>query len=292
MSKFDLTHVQHDPSHCLAPGLFKSLKRGDYKSQKLDVTYEYSNKESLRFTGFEPLGGPEMRLLQVLVAMAGPSDMVLNLDAPASPKGQQLATLLEPKEAALTDKSRVIESSMYRLLNEMGLGDTGPNRAAVMASLYRLANVTIKVSSPGQTWIMKLLSYRYDEDLTGKLDSHISVALNGRITAAVMGSKTSYTRLEMSEVRAIKGDPTRLIHQRLCGWLNQGDTRPVEIDTLCSYAWPDGKTKEQSDEQWAEVLKYRRRTLKGCMAELSTLGWSFMGYGVGKLRVTRPEPVA
>lgn len=290
MSKYDLTHVQHDPAHCLAPGLFKSLKRGDYKSQKLDITYEYGERESLRFTGFEPLGGPEMRLLQVLVAMAGPSDMLLDLASPVSAKGEQLTALLEPKDAAVSDKSRVVESSMYRLLNEMGLSDTGPNRAAVMASLYRLANVTIKVSRPGQSWVMKMLSYRYDEDLDGKLDSHITVALNGRITVAVMGSKTSYTRLEMSEVRAIKGDPTRLIHQRLCGWVNQGETRQVEIDTLCSYAWPDGKSKDQTDEQWAEVMKSRRRTLKSSIAEMASFGWIFMAYGRGKLRVSRPKP--
>ncbi|MET3109463.1 hypothetical protein AAKU58_004320 [Oxalobacteraceae bacterium GrIS 1.18] len=38
---FDLTHARHDPAHCLAPGLFRSLKRGDRKKLKLDVTYPY-----------------------------------------------------------------------------------------------------------------------------------------------------------------------------------------------------------------------------------------------------------
>jgi hypothetical protein len=26
--KFDLTYAKHDPAHCLAPGLFRSLRRG------------------------------------------------------------------------------------------------------------------------------------------------------------------------------------------------------------------------------------------------------------------------
>lgn len=287
--KYDLTHAQHDRAHCLAPGLFKSLKRGDYKTQKLDITYEYSESESLRFTGFEPLGGPELRLLQVLTAMAGPSDQLLEIKAPRTPQGQQLALLLEPKDLAIDDRSRVADTSMYRLLSEMGLGDTGPNRAAVMASLYRLSNVTIKVSRPGGHWIMKLLSYRYDEDMQGKLDSHLMVALNGRITAAVMGTSSGYTRIDMAEVRAIKGDPTRMVHQRLCGWIDPGETRLVEVDTLCGYAWPDGKARDQTETQWAETMKTRRRKLKECISELVGIGWEFIAYGHGKFRVSRPK---
>jgi hypothetical protein len=52
---FDLTHARHDPAHCLAPGLFRSLKRGDRKKLKLDVTYIYGEDTQARFVGFEPL---------------------------------------------------------------------------------------------------------------------------------------------------------------------------------------------------------------------------------------------
>jgi hypothetical protein len=37
--KYDLTHARHDPAHCLAPGLFRSLKKGERRTGKLDVTY-------------------------------------------------------------------------------------------------------------------------------------------------------------------------------------------------------------------------------------------------------------
>ena len=59
--KHDLTHVRHDPAHCLAPGLFRSLKRGDRKRCKLDVTYTFGEDESMRFVEFEPLGADDMR---------------------------------------------------------------------------------------------------------------------------------------------------------------------------------------------------------------------------------------
>lgn len=59
---FDLTHARHDPMHCLVPGLFRSLKRGERKRLKLDVTYHYAENEQARFVGFEPLGADDMRL--------------------------------------------------------------------------------------------------------------------------------------------------------------------------------------------------------------------------------------
>lgn len=40
-NKHSLSHVRHDPAHCLAPGLFRALKRGERKRSKLDVTYDY-----------------------------------------------------------------------------------------------------------------------------------------------------------------------------------------------------------------------------------------------------------
>ena len=56
MSKHDLTHARHDPAHCLAPGLFRSLKRGERKRGKLDVVYDYGDGKRIEFSGPEPLG--------------------------------------------------------------------------------------------------------------------------------------------------------------------------------------------------------------------------------------------
>lgn len=287
---YAVTHLQHDHAHCLAPGLFRSLKRGDYKRHKLDTTYEYSETESLRFTGFEPLGGPELRLLQVVVALAGPSTKKLDMDAPETSEGVELIAMLEPAGAAKSDMSRVVDVTLYRLLIEMGVEDTGPNRKAALESLYRLANVTVKVTRPGQHWTMNLLGYRYDQNDTGHVDSKIMIAINGRLTVAAMGGKgIQYVRIEMGEVRAIKSDPTRFVHQHLCAWLKQGASRSVGIDTLCGYAWPDGQAPGQTDAQWVEVMKTRRRKLKECIAELTQIGWKFDKLARSIYTVTRPE---
>ena len=53
---YNLTHVRHDSAICLVPGLFRTVKRGDYKKKKLHLVYEFGPKEKIEFLGFEPLG--------------------------------------------------------------------------------------------------------------------------------------------------------------------------------------------------------------------------------------------
>ena len=53
------------------PSLFRSLKRGERKRSKLDVVYDYGNNKRIEFSGPEPLGANDLRILQGLVALAG-----------------------------------------------------------------------------------------------------------------------------------------------------------------------------------------------------------------------------
>jgi hypothetical protein len=80
-------HARHDRAHCLAPGIFRSLKRGQRKKQKLDTTYVYG-EVSLRFVGFEPLGADDMRFLQGIIALAGPHGLILD---PSRPQRQGIS---------------------------------------------------------------------------------------------------------------------------------------------------------------------------------------------------------
>lgn len=104
---FDLTHARHDPMHCLVPGLFRSLKRGERKKLKLDVTYHYAENEQARFVGFEPLGADDMRLLQGLVALGGPKGIILTSE-PTADLPKQLRLFLEPKFDAVGQDALVV----------------------------------------------------------------------------------------------------------------------------------------------------------------------------------------
>jgi hypothetical protein len=88
----------------------------------------------------------------------------------------------------------------------------------------------------------------------------------------------------MAEVRALQTDPARLIHQRLCGWIDPGKAGRAELDTLCGYVWPD--------EANAEAMKKRRQKARKALAELDAVGWKVNEYAEGKWEIGRPRPVA
>lgn len=272
---FDLTHARHDTMTCLAPGLFRSLKRGDRKKLKLDVTYQYGEKEEARFIGFEPLGADDMRLLQGLVALAGPSGIILKPDT-ESEAGKQLRLFLEPKFDAAEQDAMVVKTSIGKLLSEIGYEHGGKQWQGIIESLRRMANVTVVIKRGTREAAFHLLSYAFDEQ-----DGRLFVALNPRITEAIMGHRP-YTRIELSETRQLESDPARLVHQRLCGWIRAGGDGKTTIETLCGYVWPD-ETKQPN------TLKTRRQTVRKSLDELRAVGWGVDEYATGKFAIQRPK---
>lgn len=273
MAKFELTHARHDPAHCLAPGLFRSLKRGERKKQKLDITYSYGEGEQARFVGFEPLGVDDMRILQGLVALAGPDGLILTPE-PKTDMAKQLRLFLETKFDAEGKDGLVVRERMTRLLAEIGLGDSGENIKTLKASLLRMSNVTVLVTKKTRQASFHMLSYAFDE-----ADGRLFAALNPRIAEAVLGRR-SHSRIDLAEVRQLETDPARLMHQRLCGWIDPGKSGKVELDTLCGYVWPDDASPE--------AMKKRRQAIRKALAELVAIGWSVDEYVKAKFDIRRP----
>lgn len=273
MQTYDLTHARHDPAHCLAPGLFRSLKRGERKKTKLDITYEYGQNESMRFIGFEPLGADDMRLLQGIVAFSGPNGVMLTPKT-KSDIGQQLRMFLDPKFEALEQDALVVRESLTRMLHEIGLTDGNENIKALKASLVRMSNVTVIVKSGSKQASYHLMSHAFDED-----DGRLFIALNPRITEAVLGHR-KFAMIDMAEVRQLTGDPARLIHQRLSAWIDPGKSGKIEIDTLCSYIWTDSASNPNT-------VKTRKQTARKALTELINTGWKITEYKKGKWEIYR-----
>lgn len=277
---FNLTHAKHDPAHCLAPGLFRSLKRGDRKNLKLDVTYVYGNT-TIKFWGPEPLGADDMRILQGLVAMAAvPNEItkgILLLQSdPKTDQGTQLRQLLHTQFDASGKDALIVKGSFSQLAREVGyaVADGGSAFKAIRACLERLWSVSVIVDVDGRRQGFRILSEYRSDSADGKL----FVALNPRLADAVVGNH--YLRIEMAEVRNLNTDPARLMHQRL-HWINAGRTERVTLDTLCSYVWPD--------ECQAEAMKKRRQIARKALEELAKIGWEHTEYSSGKFSITRPK---
>ena len=274
-NKHSLSHVRHDPAHCLAPGLFRALKRGERKRSKLDVTYDYGDGNRIEFKGPEPLGADDLRILQGLVAMAGPGGLVLSPE-PQTEAGRQLRLFLEPKWEAVQQDAMVVKGSYRALAREIGYAnpdDTKPVRECI----ERLWKVSIIAQNGRKRQGFRLLSEYASDEQDGKL----YVALNPLIARAVMGG-AQHVRIDMDEVRALQTDPARLMYQRLCGWIDPGKSGRVELDTLCGYVWPGQATNPKT-------LKARRQGARRALPELAALGWAVSEYAKNKFEIGRPK---
>ena len=259
-----LTQARHDPAHCLAPGLFSSFKRGERKGRNLDLTYKFNDDLSLRFTGYQPLGAEELRLLQGLLALAPKTKHTIMLSSPTGESAKQLVLLLEPTEDARGQSAAAVRTTIHRLMGEVGYKtDGGQTRKDVIESLNRLSGITTHVTTRDRRATSHLLSYQLHEQ-TGEL----LVALNPRLTQAILDTSGGYTHIDMREVRLIKSDATRVLHQRLSAIVKPGQApRPFALDTLIAYVWPVAAT--------GSTLRTRRQMILKALTELEgTGGWT------------------
>ncbi len=275
MTKYNLTHLRHDPSHCLAPGLFRALKRGERKKLKLDVAYDYGDGKRVEFSGPEPLGADDLRVLQGLIAMAGPSGLVLGPD-PKTEGGRQLRLFLEPKWEAVEADALVVKGSYRMLASEIGAGEGGEQFRIIRDVIERLWKVSIIAQNGRKRQGFRLLAdYASDE-----ADGRLFVALNPLIAQAVMGGG-QHVRISMAEVRALRSDTARLLHQRLCGWIDPGKSGKATVDTLSSYVWPE--------EASGATMRQRRKRVRDSLPEIVSLGWTVTEYAPSKYNIARPK---
>ena len=277
-----LTHARHDRAHVLAPGLFKSLAPGDRKRLKLDITYDFGEGSQIEFKGYEPLGVLEMRVLQGLVAMAGPAGLVLEDEENASPTGQQLMLdLFEPdpviRAAKLKPASLVVRDSFRRLAREIGMEEDGRSLKQIRQAIERMYGVSIFVEARKKRIGMRMLAGYASDEGTGDL----YVALNPRIASAIMGHEP-HARIDLREARSLETDPARLIHQRLSGWIDPGKSGAIGIEKLMEYVWPDAPASDSA-------VRMRRSKVRHAVKEILKAGWHVLEERKDFWRFVRPK---
>jgi len=212
--------------------------------------------------------------------MAGPKGVILDLDNPKTESGRQLSIFLDPQFDAIEDNALVIKGSFYALAKEIGY--KSPNSGTVFKiireSIERLWSVSIIAQEGSRRRGFKLLAdYCSDEG-----ESRLFVALNPLITEAVLGER-KHTHINMNEVRSLKSSSARLIHQRLCGFINLGKSHltPISIETLCSYVWADDGNKE--------TMKKRKQTVRKAIKEFISMQWVIDEVTKNNFIIKRPE---
>ena len=271
MTRGTPTHAKVAQPIVHAPGLFRSLAPGERKKDKLDVTYVVGDV-TVRFVGFEPLDSTDLRVLQGLIALATAG---LRNIRRLLRDGQSLKASLDLKGDAQAERTVAARFTLASLADAAGFDRGGFGCKQIRASLQRLSNVTALVSRPEFEGAFRLVSgYRLDKH-TGEL----VVSISPLGTTAILG-RQGYLRLDMKEVRRIHGEVAHLIHGRL-HWVNQGDRRPVSLDTLCSYAYAGVRT--------GSALRKRRMAVRQALKELVAVGWTVTETNPGTYLIGRPR---
>lgn len=270
--------AKHDPAHCTVPGLFQPLSRGSRGERNHRVVHQYGDV-TLEFSCFQPLGADDLRVLQGLLAMASPicEPIVISANTPTAPDHRKIRDSLN-----LTDPSLeilIVQGSCYQLAREIGLKSRGGNTfRRIRESLERLSKVAItaKYQDGSQHGYHLIGGYS-----TKQTDKSICIVLNPRLTAAVLGKRIDatggYTRIEMDEVRQIRGEVTCVAHQYLCSIISPGETKELLAPTLRAHVWlqgpPPEKHQQDAYRKWLEKVKKQNQRIGKAMEELVSLGW-------------------
>lgn len=273
----ELSHVQHDPSHCLVPGLFRSFSKGERSSRKLDVTYRRDGF-TIRFMGVEPLGPDDLRFLQGIVAFAGRDGVLLTPNATLDVPKQLRVSLLSAADVSEVD-TLMVSFKSRKLLEELGMSIGGSNVSSLKASLIRMSTVTVIVESVEKSGVCTKSYHLLSFCAIGSM-REVSVALNPYLADAIL-CKRPYTRIDLSEIRRLEGDAARLIHQRLCGFINSGNSQNVGLETLISYVWG-------SEEVSPVLTRQRRKRIFSALEKLRRIGWHVHEYRRDFFRAGRP----
>ncbi len=263
--QFDLTHSRIDRYCCLADHLFISFKHGERRNRQLNAVYPRSGRVEVQFEGKEPLGAFDLRLLLVLLALAGLRGVELSVDP-----DNGLERVIRNKFPSVC--SIVVEIQFAKLLREIGLTDGGGNVRLMNESLERLSKVNVTTFGV-QRQQYPLLAVAVDP-----ISRTTAIGLGPLLTLPIQQG-ANYSRIELHDVRALKSDPALLILVRLCGYIDAGKTHLVGLAKLMTYVWPDEAT--------GSALRRRRAKVLGALAELQSIGWTVQEYARHKFRITR-----
>ena len=310
------------PDYALAPGLFRSVPSGAHK-RTVELVYgvEGGNPEGagwrreVEFVSPYVLGPGDLRALQGLMALAAEQavyweDRSWVISRPEDELGRQLALRFEAKDDARDERVLQISGSLADLARAVGVDERSGKAIGVLKrSLKRLATVTVWLRASRWTHVYDVGraprkqtkkregSYRLasawwaegDVGSSGALRAAVNPALSEVALAAVLpgGTGVKYIRMDMREVRELRTGAARLIHQRLCAWINPGAGGRVKLSTLCGYVYPE-------DAPTRGAAKKRRRAVRGALRELEGFdpAWGVEEYAPGRFAIARPGGVA
>ncbi len=249
------SYAKTDPATAIA-GLFRPLRRGERREAKLDVCVTFKGV-TLRFIGFEPLGTDDEDVLLAVMAEAGLDGKTLD-PSPSGPVGQALVQALKPTGTARSARRIMVSTTVYRLMRNIGLAQAGTNHRHVKASLVRLANFQMVITTVDGSAQENLLAWMEHSDGT------LRIAVNQALASAILGHQ--YVIVSLHERRTLTSDSAKALHSWLSTTIHQGSTQTSCLDKLAQHVW--GPTTNRT------CARKRKQRLLAALQEIDRLpGW-------------------
>lgn len=288
--------ARHDPVLCSLPGMFRVVEEKIREQIRVSLQLKTTHGTlTVELHNSSLLNGLDLAVLQAIVALAAVGDAIDPADGLLTGAEQSLVEGLVAPETKTYERQKIMEDvqhldfSISALLELIGWPVCGENRALAQACLQRLATCVLIVypTDTPKAWqrfhLLASISTRTNSDRW----SRTHVALNPRLSRIVLGAEARHTRIALVETRKLgKDQAARILHQRLCSWVNEGAVRPVTFETLVGYLYPkdvEGRSLDaqltaanpKRAKQSAEKTKVLRlREVQQAMNVLATLpGW-------------------
>jgi hypothetical protein len=242
----------------------------------------------IEFMGWKPLTIMDMRVLQGLSALSGIGGGEIDTKSPETPAGHALAeSLFKPLEKIERDsdpdfRNAATVKCTFKALAETIALKNGGYKKIIEASFNRLFGMSVFIGDNGKTTRARLISVNND-----KVGFH--AALNPQLSSAILGGQFVY--IDMQEVRMLKTDTSRLLHQQLCARIDTGRSLRFTMNSLVEYCFGLPSVSGLSGHNTVSDQRKDRdqkKAIMNALEELANLGWFVDEYAADSFLVERP----
>ena len=257
---------------------FRPIRRG---ARRKGIEREYTSKDGLKKLTiylFYELDIADQDLLLCLIGMLLPEEKGKIVNGESKKESSiKLRDDLELKGSVLNMNALKAETTSYELLTELGKKTGKSDYQWLEKSLERLALVQFKFNNNGSVSFFKLLSVSFLKNNKDVLEK-IEYCVNPYSADAVLGNG-GYVLQHRGERSQLKKEEARALHSVLCGLIDMGSDRVLNVDMLAD------KVYSRYDEEISPKAKRSRREsiVNACAKEMNNLSyWSCKIIGRGR----------
>lgn len=238
----------------------------------------------------KPLAGEDLEVLQMLVSVAAVQQLrVIARDK--VPYSDDELELLEAMHGTTHTRFPVhnrVELSLTNMLELLAWKTNQTYRNRLRESINRLSSVELTVHRDAQQDPdrYKLISCKHDLGISHKYRK-TQILLNPRQSQILntprhkLEERLQYVKIHLTESHLLNTNILRILHLRLCQWIDPGACRKVSVEKLINYVTPEDSWIDQAETHLRAAgdnrrLQYKvtpRQIIKALNELERKLGW-------------------